>query len=171
MTWERWALLLTLNEVIKMKHIGATKNAIMIIISSSMDIQKNPYSKASVNKIIELLKQYHGITVKRRWVFYCLHDLEEEGLIARKPRYKNIAPGRIKQMSSMIVFTLKGAKYLIKKKVIGAMQLMKRILDWMKNQDKRFPTNPVLTDAGRVEMDPGDARRFFDLAARVLKPI
>jgi len=77
----------------------------------------------------------------------------------------------VRQLSSMIAFTVKGAKYLMANKVEGSILLLKQILNWLKGQDKRFPRKPALISAATMEMDPGEARRFIDLAARVLKPI
>ena len=71
----------------------------------------------------------------------------------------------------MIAFTLKGVNYLISKGVEKAIVIRKQILAWLKGQDKRFPNYPGLTVADKAEMDPGDARRLTELAARVLKPI
>ena len=136
-----------------------------------MDLKGNPYTKVSVDKTRELLAKKHNKPIERRWCFQCTADLIDAGLITRQPRHPRMSDGTVRQISSMIAFTLKGANYLISKGVEKAILIRKQILAWLKGQDKRFPTNPVLTDAGRVEMDPGDARRLFDLAARVRKPM
>jgi len=136
-----------------------------------MGKKESPYTKVSVNKQLELLEKIHKTPIKRRWCFQCLADLIGAGMITRRPRHKHESDGTIRQLSSLVAFTLRGARFLVAKRVEGSLLLLKSILAWLKGQDKRFPTNPVLTDTGRVEMDPGDARRFFDLAARVRKPI
>jgi hypothetical protein len=45
----------------------------------------------------------------------------------------------IGQIPSMVSFTLKGAKYLVSKRVSGAIALLKSILRFVTGDDKRFP--------------------------------
>jgi len=136
-----------------------------------MDLKGNLYTKVSVDKTRELLAKKHNKPIERRWCFQCTADLIGAGLITRQPRHPRMSDGTVRQISSMIAFTLAGANYLISKGVERAIVVRKQILAWLKGQDKRFPKNPVLIDAGKEEVDPGDARRLMELAARVLKPI
>lgn len=136
-----------------MPFIGRTHNALMIILHTCHDPNKNLYTKIGVYRTIELLKQYHGIIIKPRRVYQCLEDLEKWGMITRKKRYKHESDGTIRQLSSMRSITLKGASYLLKKKVIGALKLMKKILAWMKNRDKRWPTREDYIAQRMSEMD------------------
>lgn len=119
--------------------MNSSKAALMITLFSCTSQGKNHYSVASVQKILQLLKKYHKIEIKRRWIFQCLRDLLDAGLIARKQRYKNKPGGEIRQIPSMITFTLRGAKYLVSRRVSGAMRLLKNILSWLKNKDQRWP--------------------------------
>lgn len=72
-------------------------------------------------------------------MFKCLADMEEMGYIRRKQRFMNRENGRIRQYSSLVTFTLSGIRYLVSQKVEGARNLMRRMLDWLKRKDGRFP--------------------------------
>ncbi len=98
--------------------MNRTKHAVMIAIFASMQNGAKHYTKASVRRIRELLAEYHGIQIQRRWLFYCLADAEGAGLIRRKVRYHRKQDGTFVQLSSMITFTLAGVKYLVQKKIV-----------------------------------------------------
>ena len=121
------------------------------------------YSVVSVQKIIELLKKYHKIDVQRRWLFQCLRDLLDAGLIARKARYKRRGGGLIGQIPSMISFTLQGAKHLVSKRVSGAIQLLKSILSWVTGKDQRWPTLVDATDPHAVKKQKTNQRELTKL--------
>jgi len=119
--------------------MGSTKHAIIVTIFASMQGGKNHYTKASVNAIQQLLRKYHGVEVKRRWLFYCLRHIEDAGLLRRKQRYRRGENGDIRQISSMISFTLKGVRYLVSNRISGAKELLARMISWWQRQDDRFP--------------------------------
>ena len=116
-----------------------SKAALMITLFSCTGQGEKHYSVVSARKILELLKNYHKIEIQRRWLFQCLRDLSDAGLIKRKARYKRRPGGLIGQIPSMLTFTLKGARYLVMKRVSGAFQLLKSILKFVAGEDKRFP--------------------------------
>jgi len=116
-----------------------SKAALMITLFSCMGQEEKHYSKVSARKILELLKTYHKIEIQRRWLFQCLRDLLDAGLIRRKARYKRRSGGLIGQLSSMVSFTLKGARYLVQKRVSGALRLLKSILKFVTGDDQRWP--------------------------------
>jgi len=97
------------------------------------------YSVVSIKKILRLLNSFHKVSVKRRWAFQCLRDLLDAGLIARKSRFRNNTAGHISQIPSMITFTLKGARYLVSKRVSGAGRLLKSIMKFVVGGDARWP--------------------------------
>jgi len=119
-----------------------TKHAVMISLFASMQNGAKHYTKASAHRIRELLAEYHGIQIQRRWLFYCLADAEGAGLIRRKTRYRRQPDGTFVQLSSMVSFTLAGVKYLVQKKVAGALELLKRMLAFLSGKDKRWPNTP-----------------------------
>ena len=140
--------------------MGNTKISILITLLSCMDLKGNPYTKASVLKIIELLAKMHKITVNRRWVFQCIADMIEAGLLTRRARFKHEKDGTVRQLSSIVAFSLKGAKFLLDKRVSGAKLLMDKILFWIKNQDKRWPTNKDILKSANKKMDEQEASIF-----------
>jgi len=149
--------------------LNNTKLSILITLFQCTSQGKNHYSLISVNKIIKLLSKIHGTQVKRRWVFQCLRDMIDLGFLSRRSRYKRYNNGQIGQLSSITAITLKGAKLLVSKKISGAVLLLKNILSWVKNKDKRFPTKNDIRPAGLKEIDPSELRRLELLAERVLK--
>ncbi len=124
----------------------------------------------SVNKIRKLLARFHETHVERRWVFQCIRDLIDAEYLSRRPRYKRHKDGTINQLSSITAITLKGAKLLVAKRVAGGLLLLKNILAWIKNQDKRFPKDADLEADSETGIDPGEARRLNALASKVFKP-
>lgn len=119
-----------------MKH---TKTSLIITLFATMKNGKVHYTKASVDALRGLLKQYHDIEVGRRWTFDCLKCLLSEGIIRRKQRYRHDEDGQILQISSMISFTLKGVRYMVAKRISGAKKLLDSMISWFKRRDGRFP--------------------------------
>ena len=151
--------------------MGNTKTSLLITLFSCMRISKGAYTKASVNKLRELLAKRHNKVIQRRWAFYCLADFEDAGLITRRVRIINNSDGTVRQLSSMIAFTIKGAKYLISNKVEGSILLLKQILTWANGQDKRFPARRETAHPPTLEKDSAVQRRLEDLAKMVFKPV
>lgn len=132
--------------------MNATKHAVIVALFAIMSKGQTHYSKASVARLLELLEKYHGITVKRRWLFYCMAYMEKQGLIRRKARYRNHEDGTIYQLPSLVTFSLQGIRYLVAKRVAGAKRLLDKMIAWAQRKDKRFPapepaleTMPVLS--------------------------
>ena len=151
--------------------MGNTKTSLLITLFSCMSLRGGAYTKASINKLRELLEKRHGKKIERRWTFYCLAAFESAGLITRRVRIINNSDGTVRQLSSMIAFTVKGAKFLMANRVEGSILLLKQILAWLKGQDKRFPIASGLIVSKKEEMDPGEARRLELLAFKVFKPV
>ena len=112
-----------------------------------------------------LLEKYHHVKVKRRWIFQCLKDMADEGLITRRKRYSLNGEAKIEQLPGIITFTLKGLKYLVAKKVAGAYKALKDMMAWVKGKDRRFPERkdiaPDMTDA-EIEENLGRLRNLID---------
>lgn len=142
-----------------------TKNAIAITLFSCMSSGKKHYTCVRVNKIIELLSHIHNINVKRAWLFRCLRDLEDAGFIRRKKRWKRYDDGEFEQLSSLITFTLKGVRYLVAKRVAGAAALLKRMLNWLKKDDERWPKEEDILKPPTDEEIRKNKRRFAELIA------
>lgn len=141
-----------------------TKFAILSTIFSCLGGSNQKYSLISIDKIIKLLAHHHGISVKRRWVFQCMQDLLAAGFLTRQQRRGKTADGEVWQKSSIVAFTLKGARFLFAKRVIGAKNLVSQIIKWVNNKiDRRFPDADKVVP-GIVEMDTNERTRLADLA-------
>jgi len=152
-----------------MPFIGRTAFCVMVVIFKNLGGKNDSYSKISVDKIIEFLWKYHGISVKRRWVFTILKFLEVIGFISRGPRKGQYSNGQYWQKSSMISFTAKGARFLMSKLVVGATDLWKRIITWAKGKDKRWPNKkdiyPTRTNSNEIEI-PGRLKALTGMATK-----
>lgn len=116
-----------------------TKVALFISIYRILVKGKKHYAGPSVDKLIELLAARHNTSVRRRWLFQCLHDIENLGFIKRRTRFIKDDEGLYKQIPSLISITLKGSRKLFDLGVEGAARLSKEIMGWIKGGDKRFP--------------------------------
>ncbi len=143
------------------------KMSIIITLLACTSQGKNHYTKICTDKIIKLLEKFHSTVVRRRWVFQCMRDLEDAGLISRKKRYKKGEGGMQRQMSSITSFTIKGASFLVKKRVSGSVLMLKRIIAWIKGQDKRWPKKSDVQDDGWWPDDPRQMERLKEMMAGV----
>lgn len=148
-----------------------TKLSILITLFTCSGQGKTHYSLVSIGKIIELLKKIHKITVNRRWVFQCIRDIIDAGLLSRQSRYKHKSDGTINQLSSITAITIKGAKLLVSKRISGAFLLLKSIVAWVKNKDGRFPAKNKSLPAGLQKLEVEEVRKLELLAESVIKPV
>ena len=145
--------------------MNKTKHAVAIALFASMQNGAKHYTKASQTKLRILLAKYHDIQIQKRWLFYCLSDMESRGLIRRKTRYARKDDGTFAQISSMITFTLPGIRYLVQKKVQGALQLLKQMTKWLAGGDTRWPKEKDLTPQWTPEEVKSNKARFTKLLA------
>ena len=128
-----------------------TKMSVIITLWALMGKSKKSYATPSWHSIETLLLKYHKVKVKRRWIFQCLRDMADEGLVARRKRYRLNGEAKIEQLPGIITFTLAGLKYLVAKKVAGAYQALKDMMAWIQGKDRRFPERkdiaPDMSDA------------------------
>jgi hypothetical protein len=147
-----------------------TKLSILITLFTCTSQGKNHYSLISIDRLIKLLASIHKTHVKRRWVFQCIRDIIDAGLLSRQSRFKHNGDGTINQLSSITAITLKGAKLLVSKRISGAFLLLKKIMAWVKNKDKRFPKKEDVKPSNFDGIDKEELRRLENLAENVLKP-
>lgn len=134
--------------------MNRAKNGCMITIYKCICQAKKHYTMVSIDKIQELLAKWQGIHVGRRWIFYCLRELLDKGLVTRKSRYRNDSNGLVRQRSSMWAITYAGAKYLASKSVTGAFKLLKSIKKYAESKDRRWPKKKDI-------VEPKDGDRFY----------
>ena len=151
--------------------MNCTKNASMITIHFSMSQGKNHVSYSSIKAILKNLEKFHKIKIQRRWLFYCLRWLEDEGYIRRKARYSNDHNGLVTQIPSIIWLTLKGVVWLVSKGVVGAKKLYKSMVTYLKKKDGRSPTRKEFDDGSYKPATPEERKRLNDLLDGVTKPI
>ena len=143
--------------------MNASKAANMITLFFSMSQGKNHYTVTSIDKILKNLKTFHKIEIKRRWEFYILRWLEDEGYIRRKGRYLQDTNGLITQIPSMVTFTLRGVVWLVSKGVVGAKKLYKNMMKFLKKQDKRFPAQRDFDDDYEMPTQIRERKQLEDL--------
>jgi len=143
--------------------MNSTKHAVAITLFASTKNGEVHYTKASAQKIIILLAKYHDKQIQRRWLFYCLADMEKAGYIRRKTRHRHDRDGKITQISSLITFTLAGIKYLVKKRISGALALLKKMMKWLNGGDHRWPQEKELTPQWTAEEVTQNKMRFSKL--------
>ena len=148
-----------------------TKLSILITLFTCTSQGKNHYSLISIDRLIKLLASIHKTHVKRRWVFQCIRDIIDAGLLSRQPRFKRNDDGTINQLSSITAITLKGAKLMVSKRISGAYLLLKKIMAWVKNKDKRFPKEEDVKPSNLDGINKEELRGLENLAENVLKPI
>jgi len=134
--------------------MNASKASIMITIFFSTGQGKNHYTVSSVSAIQENLSKFHKINIQRRWIFYCLRYLLDEGFIRRKERYRKDGNGLITQIPSMITMTLKGVAWLVSRGISGAKKIYQSMMQYLKKQDKRFPGRKDFDDGSWKPADP-----------------
>ncbi len=145
------------------------KNGVMITLFASMSQGENHYTRTSINKIGENLEKHHKIHVKRRWIFYIMAYLDENGYVNRKSRYVQDNNGLITQIPSLISFTLKGVVYLVKKYVVGAKKLYKAMVKFSQKEDKRWPSEEFKKDTSYKPASPEEQKGLNGLLASVTK--
>jgi len=145
--------------------MNSTKHAVAITLFASTRNGAVHYTKASAGKLLILLAKYHDKQIQRRWLFYCLADMEGRGYIRRKTRYYRKSDGTFQQISSMITFTMSGIKYLVQKRVAGALALLKTMMKWLNGGDKRWPQEKEVTPQWSPEEMNANKVRFRKLLA------
>jgi len=122
---------------------------------------------ASVDALRELLERFHKISIERRWFFQCVRDMLDAGLISRQPRHLYSKEDGVRQIPSMIAFTMKGAKWLVSKNVVGARKLLRRIVAWVRGKDARFPRAALATEDSASLQDEENLKRLRRLVLNV----
>ncbi len=140
---------------------------LMNILNFSMGQGKNHFTKASIDRIIEILAEIYDIHVKRRWVFKCIRWLIDHRYINRKPRHYNDSAGHVSQISSMISFTRKGMGHLVKMGVAGARAIHTNMTLWINRRDGRWPSKHDYEDGSHQLDKPQDTKRLKDLLAGI----
>jgi len=143
--------------------VNATKLAILITFLKICVKGNIHYCEPYPDTTIELIEKYHNITIKRRWFFQAMRDIEDAGLMRRRRRWKHGENLEIKSLSSLWWFTIRGAKYLKCKSIQGAQDLLKSLLTWARRGDDRAPSFRDLVAADPPADQETALRRIRDL--------
>jgi len=150
--------------------MASAKPPLFIALFSCMSKDVDSYTKASVNKLRELLIKHHDKSIERRWTFECLADFEGEGLIYRQVRTKRRPDGTIRRYSSIIKFHVKGLRKLVKMRVEGSLLALKNKITHIKNKYGIPKTKAEYIKELNEKMDRDEERRLGDHAEMVFKP-
>lgn len=148
-----------------------TKPSIMTTLFFCMGQGKSHYTRAAINTILELLSKFHKTNIGRRWLFQCLKDFIDEGLIKRKPFYKRYENGLITQIPSGYWFKLKGIVWLVNMGVKGAKEVYKSMVTFIEKEDERSPNRKDFDDGSWKPETPEDKKALDYLLGIVTKPI
>ena len=117
-----------------------TKNSILITYFSIIVKGKKHYCTPAPNTTIGLLEKFHNIEIGRRWFFQCTYDLERAGYITRVKRQIYTPEAGVISRPSLIALTVRGFKYLRRKGVHRAQEMLKPMFRWLRRDDQRRPT-------------------------------
>ncbi|MBA7635750.1 hypothetical protein ES703_43354 [subsurface metagenome] len=107
--------------------MNLTKFSVLITIMHVIKKFDNFYCEASQKKIIQLLKQYHNITINRRQLNYHLHDLREAGLLRSIKRCVRREDGTLSLKTTATCLTMKACVLLGRKGITWATRHLKRL--------------------------------------------
>lgn len=128
-----------------LRQLNAVKHAILIFVLRTLVKGNNHYITPNIRTIQKILRERYGICVGIRWLFQCLKDLLDVGLIWRTRRWNTENPEKPLSCSSLIGLTASGVKYLKRSSIAGADDIWQRTLNWWKRKDGRSPTVSELT--------------------------
>lgn len=101
-----------------MKAFGKTKVALIETIAALQRKYGKSYCFPTQNRLLQLLKIHHGVTLSRRALNYALRDIEDAELISRKRRIRK-GPNGLIFNSTLYFFKNSGYKFLNRIKRFG----------------------------------------------------
>lgn len=119
-----------------------SKTSLLVTVGSIIRKYEGNWCYAGQTRILELIKDIHGIDIKRRQLNYHLADLREGGLIRTIKRTRRNADGTITLLSSATCLTQKGCWRLIQLGVRWAISHLRKL------KRKYMPPSPESGDPG-----------------------
>lgn len=147
--------------------MNVTQHFICVTIFYSMGQGKQHITKTSINAIRANLSKYYNINIGRSWCFECVGWLLKNGFIKRQPRYEKYDGGFIRKKSSLLFFTLKGAKWLLTSGMTKIKYLYESILNYLIKKQKTFPSKEDFLDGQSVATDKDIPKRLKNLLAGI----
>jgi len=140
-------------------RLNATKHATLISIHKTLVKGNKHWIAPSVNRLRELLYEFHGIDIGRRWCFQCLADLRTAGFVWRKKRPRRMPDNTVRSRPGLIGITLRGFAYLASKGTEKVKEARQKIIDWLHRGDHRFPgPSDILLEEETTERSTALAR-------------
>ena len=121
------------------RRINATTFAILISVHKILVKGNKHYIAPSINRLRELLLEFHGIDIGRRWCFQCLANLAAAGLLWRKRRPRRMPDNTVRSRAGLIGLTLRGCTYLASKGTEKIKEARQAMIAWLHKHDNRFP--------------------------------
>lgn len=131
-----------------------TKNILLVTVYKILSKSRKHYISPSAPALLGIMDTIHGRRIGERWLYQCLSDLDAAGLIGRHERFEKQPDGSWLQLPGLITLTLAGAKYLYRRGVTGALQIIKNIMAWLQKRDGRWPTLDKLTGLLNIKSIP-----------------
>lgn len=161
MTWKlrktrngRWTVTPTATTMSRKlrKILNSTKHSLILIFNFLFVKGNSHVIMPGVRALQKILMKEYGVCVGIRWIYQCLRDLENLGLIRRKTRPRVDKEGKFRSLSSMIVFTVSGVMYLKQSLIEGSTERWRKTLEWLKRNDRRFPSESELIGDGYQDL-------------------
>lgn len=105
----------------------APKYSVLITLYKIMQKHKKYWTYGSQANIMRLLKDIHGVDIKRRMLCYHLADLRAAGIIKTIRRHNRQDDGTLILLTSAHCITLKGYLYLARMGVAGVWERIKQL--------------------------------------------
>lgn len=96
-----------------------SKLSLLVTLLKNMQKHDKMWAYPSQNTMIQKLRQFHHVHIKRRMLCYHLADLHDRRYIRRQKRSHYVEDGNLVLLSTAHCITLKGYMYLVRKGVAG----------------------------------------------------
>ncbi len=116
-----------------------TQMQVLSTYAHQMQTGNKYYTKPAPDTMVDILGKVHHHKIARRTFFEATHDLEADGYIRRQVRYHPKAKPKIIQLPSLVLFRLKGVKYLMGLGIAYAYKLYKQMTDFLKHFQSLVP--------------------------------
>ena len=142
--------------------MGRSPHGIIAAFLAIMKKGDTYFCMPTMEKLLELIGKYQNIHIKKSRGHECTHIIEKAGLMKRRRRWIRNPETGIRSKSSVWSFTWFGLDYCISKGMDYAIKLKAKLIEWMKRQDGRFPTEKDLTgDIAEVRFDNNGSFKIY----------
>ncbi len=151
--------------------MNLTMEEIMLVFYHGTGQGNNLYTQISNATTQGNLDKYYDKKIGIRWMHQCIRRLIDEGYLLRKFRTRPHGPHQWRRIPSLIYFTPKGVRHLMRRTVSGATQLLKKLLAYLNSDDKRWPNTTNIDRDADLSTDPDVAAGLKRLTEIVGKDV